>query len=275
MSTASTFTTNETASGTPPLAGPAMAPAATAAPPPSIAGEHITYGATRGRRFAFSMIFLLLLPFYVSLGPMIGSRLMHGYWTGTGGLIVLAIAFTVVMYLVLAETLASIRSEVELGLKGARVTLPKGRGLTSMLMFDTNEFAYSDIAAVEMRREVYGGAIAPMMLKGARVVKKNGDIVRLGYINEANEDPALPYVEIAERIAHRAGVPLIDGGSVRRSARRKMLGLRAEGPPEQQAVEEAELRDLNRKHARLITVLVAVLVVLVALGILSDLLEPR
>ncbi|MBL8565182.1 MAG: hypothetical protein JNM89_05645 [Hyphomicrobiaceae bacterium] len=275
MSSANT----ETAASASPLPGPAMPTAFgddyERAPPAPNAAGHITYGATGGRRFAFSIIFLLLLPFYVSLGPMIGSRLMHGYWTGTTGLIVLAVAFTIVIYLVLVETLASIRSEVELGLKGARVTLPKGRGLTSILQFETNEFAYSDVASVEMRREVYGGALAPMMMKGARVVKKNGDIVRLGYINEANEDPALPYIEIAERIAHRSGVPLVDGGSVRRSARRKMLGLRAEGPPEMHAVEEAELSELNRKHARLIIALVTALVVLVALGILSDFLEPR
>lgn len=250
------------------------AAAAAGGAPATASAGHVTYGATRGRRFAFSFVFLLLLPFYVSLGPMIVSRLMHGHWTGTTGLMVLAVAFTVVMYLVLVETLGSIRSEVELGSRSARVTLPKGRGLLSMLQFETSEFAFADVASVEMRREVYGGSIAPMMLKGARVVKKNGDIVRLGYINEANEDPALPFIEIAERIAHRAGVPLVDGGSVRRSARRKMLGLKAEGPPEQHAVAEAELAELNRKHARLIGVLVSVLVVLVVLGILGDMLEP-
>lgn len=284
MSTAS----SETVAATP-LAGPAVsAPptgtsatagqvaAASSGHPPPAPAALVTYGASRGRRFAFSFIFLLLLPFYVSLAPMIGSRLVHGHWTGTTGLIVLAVAFTIVMYLVLVETLASIRSEVELGTKAARVTLPKGRGLLSMLQFETSEFAYSDIASIEMRREVYGGSVAPMMLKGARVVKKDGSIVRLGYINEANEDPALPYIEIAERIAHRAGVPLTDGGSVRRSARRKMMGLKAEGAPEQHAVSDAELSELNRKHARLIMVLVSALVILVVLGILGDMLEtPR
>ena len=38
-------------------------------------GERIIYRASGGRRFAFSMIFLLLLPFFISLGPMLWSRI--------------------------------------------------------------------------------------------------------------------------------------------------------------------------------------------------------
>ena len=274
----------ETTAGSGPLAGPdlsAMAPAtvaatrvpaSTPAPAASSAG-HVDYHASGGRQFAFSLIFLLLLPFYASLGPMIFWRLNHGLWTGTVGLMVLAVAFTIVMYLVLVELLSSVRSHVHLGVKGARVVLPSGRGLTAQLAFDKTDFAYHDVEAVEMRREVYGGALAPTLLKGARVVLKDGSIVRLGYINEVNEDPAFPVVEIAERIAHRAHVPLIDGGNVRRSARRKMLGIRSEGPREMHEVTEAEVETLNRQHARLVTLLVIVLVVLVGLGILGDMLE--
>lgn len=153
------------------------------------------------------------------------------------------------------------------------MTLPEGRGMMSALRYATNEIAYSDIAAVEMRREVYGGSLAPMMMKGARVVAKDGRIIRLGYVNEANEDPAFPYIEIAQRIANRAGVPLVDGGSVRRSARRKMMGLRSEGPREAHSVDDMEMRELNRKHARLMFALVAGLVVLVLLGIVGDMMD--
>ncbi|MFN3867777.1 MAG: hypothetical protein ACK4MF_01780 [Hyphomicrobiaceae bacterium] len=251
------------------------APGAPASMPASAATSagHIDYHASGGRQFAFSLIFLLLLPFYASLGPMIFWRLSHGLWTGTVGLMVLAVAFTVVMYLVLVELLSSVRSHVHLGLRGARVVLPSGRGLTAQLAFDKADFAYEDVEAVEMRREVYGGALAPTLLKGARVVLKDGRIVRLGYINEVDEDPAFPVVEIAERIAHRAHVPLVDGGNVRRSARRKMLGIKSVEPRAMQEVTAAEVEKLNRQHARLITLLVIVLVVLVGLGMLGDMLE--
>lgn len=277
-------TTSETTGDRGPLAGPDMAAAGPRALPASNAAAgatvpagaaigHLDYHASGGRQFAFSMIFLLLLPFYASLAPMIFWRLSHGLWTGTIGLMVLALAFTIVMYLVLVELLSSVRSHVHLGLKGARVVLPSGRGLMAQLAFDKTDFAYHDVERVEMRREVYGGAWAPTLLKGARVVLKDGRLIRLGYVNEANEDPAFPVIEIAERIAHRAHVPLVDGGNVRRSARRKMMGIRSEGPREVHDVTEAEVEQLNRQHARLITLLVVVLVVLVGLGILGDMLE--
>lgn len=265
--------TGETSSTEPPLAGPQGDAASIPRRPSGGPVERFDYHATGGRRFAFSFIFLLLLPFYASLGPMIGMRIVHGYWTGTFGLMLLAAAFTVVIYLVFAETLSSIRSRIVLGAKGAFVRVPKGRGVLSQLQFETHAFSYSDVEAVEIRREIYGGAIAPMMMKGARVVKKDGTLVRLGYVNEANEDPAFPYVEIAERIAHRAGVPMIDAGSVRRSARNKILGIRAGGPREQHDVSDEEMAELNRAHTRLIVVLVAVLVTLVVFGMVGDIMD--
>lgn len=259
--------------GESPLAGPDLGFPATTSAAEAHTGERITYRASGGRRLAFSFIFLLLLPFYISLAPMLVTRIVHGLWIGTPGLMVLAVAFTIIMVLLLVEVLSSVRARVELGHKAVRMTLPEGRGMMSALRYATNEIAYSDIAAVEMRREVYGGSLAPMMMKGARVVAKDGRIIRLGYVNEANEDPAFPYIEIAQRIANRAGVPLVDGGSVRRSARRKMMGLRSEGPREAHSVDDMEMRELNRKHARLMFALVAGLVVLVLLGIVGDMMD--
>lgn len=255
-----------------PLPGP-REPLAAMSPAGGAPHGHLHYRASGGRRLAFSFIFLLLLPFYVSLAPMLLTRFANGLWIGTPGLMFLAVAFSIVMLLLLIEVLSSVRAEVELGNKAVRTTLPSGRGLMSMLRYETNEIAYADIEAVEMRREVYGGALAPTMMKGARIVGKGDRIIRLGYVNEANEDPAFPYVEIAERIANRAGVPLVDGGSVRRSARRKMMGLRSQGPPDQHEVDDVELAELNRKHARLMAALVTGLVVLVVLGIVGDVID--
>ena len=236
-------------------------------------GERIIYRASGGRRFAFSMIFLLLLPFFISLGPMLWSRMSHGLWEGTIGLMVIAIGFAIVMFLVLVELLHSIRSRVELGNVAVRLTLPSGRGPQPMLRYQTHEIPYKDIDAIEMRREVYGGIWAPMMLKGARIITKSGDKVRLGYVNEANVDPAFPYIEIAERIANRAGVEIIDAGSVRRSMPKKMLGIVA-GPREKHSIDEIQMRELNRKHARLMGILVFGLVLLIGFGIVGDMVQP-
>lgn len=248
-------------------AEPLVAPHAAVTSP-----ERVIYRASGGRRVAFSFIFLLLLPFFVSLGPMLWARISHGHWDGTIGLMVIAIGFAIVMFLVVVEMLHSIRSRVELGNSAVRLTLPSGRGPQPMLRYQTREIAYKDIDSVEMRREIYGGIWAPMMLKGARIVTKDGDRVRLGYVNEANVDPAFPYSEIAERIAHRAGVPIVDGGNVRRVMAKKVLGIVA-GPRENKTIDEQQMRDLNRKHARVMAGLVAGLVVLIAFGIIGDMMQ--
>ena len=236
-------------------------------------GERIVYRASGGRRVAFSLIFLILLPFFISLGPMLWSRLSHGLWEGTVGLMVIAVGFAIVMFLVFVELLHSVRSRVELGNVAVRLTLPSGRGPQPMLRYQTHEIRYDDIAAVEMRREIYGGVWAPMMLKGARIITKGGEKIRLGYVNEANVDPAFPYIEIAERIAHRAGVEIADAGNVRRSYSKKVLGI-VSGPRESKSIDEIQMRELNGKHARLMAVLVCGLVALVAFGIIGDMMQP-
>ncbi len=236
-------------------------------------GERVIYRASGGRRVAFSFIFLLLFPFFISLGPMLWSRISHGLWEGTIGLMVIAAGFAIIMFLVFVELMHSIRSRIELGNVAVRLTLPSGRGAQPMLRYQTHEIPYKDIEAVEMRREIYGGIWAPMMLKGARILTKSGDKIRLGYVNEANVDPAFPYVEIAERIANRAGVEFIDAGNVRRSYPRKVLGI-ASGPREQHSIDEIQMRDLNRKHARLMAMLILGLFILVGFGIVGDLMQP-
>ena len=227
------------------------------------------YEAGAIRRGIYMAVFMILLPFFVSLGPMLYWRITQGHWDGTPGLIILAIGFTLVMGLIVFELLFSINSRVEFDEDSVYLRLPAGRGPTPMVRYKSYDIPYSDIAAVEVRREIYGGSLAPVILRGARVLKKDGSAVKLGYVSEAEVDPRLPYTEIAEKIAARAGVQIIDGGRVRRSWRRKMLGLKA--TEEQIApVEESEFKQINRRHNRLMTVLIGGIGLLVALGIIAD-----
>lgn len=256
-----------------PLAGPTASPAAP--PPAPVAIEknvRRVYRAGGGRRVAFSFIFLLLLPFFASLGPMLWARVSQGHWLGTPGLIVLAIGFTAIMGLILVELLHSIRTRVELGEKAVRLTLPTGRGPTPKLMYRTHEVPYADIAAIETRRELYGGALAPVLLKGSRLMLKDGTAIPLGYVSEANVDPAFPFNEIAERIAARAGLNVTDQGTVRRSMQKKMLGIKA-GDDAGAPIEQAMLDELNKRHYRFVLGIVGGLVALIAVGIVMDVLS--
>jgi hypothetical protein len=106
-------------------------------------------------------------------------------------------------------------------------------------------------------------------LKGARVNLKDGSVVRLGYVSEANDEPVFPYVEIARKIAERARLAMIDRGSVRRSVRSKMMGIKA-SDSQNMLVEEGEIARLNASHNTFILALIGIVLLLLLVGIVQD-----
>lgn len=235
----------------------------------------IVYKASGGRKTFFSFAFLILLPFFASLPAMIYTRISNGLWLDTLGLAIFAICFTAVMFLLFVELMLSLRSRVVLGSKGVKMTLPAGRGPTPMLRYRSHQMDYDEIDTVETRREVYGGSIAPVLMKGAQLTKKDGETVKLGYVSEANVDPTFPYPVIAKHIADRARLPLIDRGNVRRSAREKFLGIRARaqaGDPNaaNDTIDEAQIAELNHRHRSVMLGLLGALAVLLLVGIALD-----
>lgn len=257
-----------------PLAGPEVPPGVGADPGAPVAqsqpSQHEVYCAGFWRTFMFCITFLVLLPFFASLPMMISARASAGLLWQHWGILVIAAVFAVVMFLILIEVIYSIRTRVDLGEEKVRLRLPAGRGPTPMLRYRFYEFPYSDVHSVETRREVYGSWLAPVLMKGARVTLKDGTVVPLGYVNEANVDPALPTLDIAARIAERARLPLIDRGNVRRAVHRKLLGLKAEGTASD-IVDEPELERLNTQHSTFMLGLIGVFLVLMAIGIVDDL----
>lgn len=238
----------------------------------SAGGGRTVYEATTGRKLAFSFIFLLLLPFFSSLVPMLWMRIKSGLWDDLLGFALFATAFTVLMGLILAELLRSLRTRISLGATALHMTVPNGRGPTPFLRYASHDIPYDQIAAVETRREVYGGWIAPVMMQGARVVTKDGRSIRIGYGNEANVDPAFPYPEIARGIAARAGLAVTDTGHVHRSATRKMFGLKS-ADPSQLAIVDHEIGSLNRAHRRFMVGLIGALLLLVGGSLAADLMS--
>lgn len=244
--------------------------AVSSAGPGGGSGERLVYQAGAVRRTLLSIVFLLLLPFFVSLPAMLYQRLTHQLWTDTGGFAIFALAFVCVMLLVVFELIRSIRSRVELGESALSFTLPAARAAAMpKLLYRRREIPYSTIEAVETRREIYGGAFAPVLLRGARIITKDGEKVPLGYVSEANVDPILPFGEIAQEVARRAGVPVTDRGNVRRELRKKLRGIQV--PHEADAaIPESEVEALNRRHNNIVLALCAALFLLVAGGLMLD-----
>src|SRR5262245_12611495 len=88
--------------------------------------ERTVYEAGVGRKTFLSLAFLVLLPFYASLGPMLAWRLAHGLWFDTIGLMAFALVFTALMTLLAVQIYQAIRSRVVLGETAVRITLPRG-----------------------------------------------------------------------------------------------------------------------------------------------------
>ncbi len=237
---------------------------------PEVKHERTVYAASGGRKTFFSFVFLILLPFFASLPAMIYMRLKHGLFFDAIGLGIMATAFTILMFLIVIELLFSLRARVELGEKSVKMTLPSGRGPTPMLRYKSYEVPYDQVQTVETRREIYGGSLVPVLLKGARLITKDEKSIPIGYVSEANVDPCFPYPEIAKKIAERAKLPLIDRGNVRRSFRRKFFGIKGSRVNEVDAVDEAQITDLNRSHHNVVMGLVGALVVLIVIGIVDD-----
>ncbi len=237
---------------------------------PEIKHERTVYEVSGGRKTFFCFVFLILLPFFASLPAMIFMRVKSGLVFDAVGLAIMATAFTILMFLVVVELLFSLRARVELGETAVKMTLPSGRGPTPMLFYKSYDVPYDQVQTVETRREIYGGSLVPVLLKGARIITKDEKSIPIGYVSEANVDPAFPYPEIAKKIAERARLPLIDRGNVRRSFRRKFFGIKGSRVNEVDAVDEAQIADLNRSHHNVVMGLIGALAVLMVIGIVDD-----
>ena len=236
------------------------------------AAERKVYEAGAGRKTFLSLAFLVLLPFYASLPAMLIQRLAHGLWLDTIGLMVFTATFTGLMGLLAVQLYQSLRSRVELGDTAVRITLPQGSGATPMLRFVNKEIPYDQIDAVETRRVLFGNALAPVLLRATRLRTKDGHHVRLGNVYEDNVDQALPCPEIGAKLAERAHCEVIDGGTVRRSIERRVLGLfkRKTTIEDSPPLTDAELAELNSRHARAMKYVVVIMAVLVVGGIAID-----
>ena len=239
------------------------------------AAERRLYEAGSGRKLFLSLAFLILLPFYASLPAMLARRLVHGLWFDTIGLIIFSALFTGLMALLGVQLYLSLRSRVQLGDTAVRITLPQGgagAGATPLLHFFNKEIPYDKIAAVETREVLFGNAMAPVLLRSTRLALKNGEHVRLGSVNEDNIDAALPFPEIGAKIAQRAGVQVVDAGTVRRSVEKPVLKFfgRKSPPEASPPLTDIEKAEINSRHVRSMKYLVAGMAALVVAGIAID-----
>jgi hypothetical protein len=254
--------------------GPAGALSPTSVPPATDPAERDVYQVGGGAKTALSLGFLLLLPFFASLPMMLYQRMVKGLWHDTAGLAVMALGLTIIMALLLVNLLRALLSKVEIGEKTVRLTLPSHLGAIPTLFYTTNTVAYDQIAAVEMRREVYGNGLAPVLVRGARLKLKDGSTVLLGHMDEAEADATFPVPTIAHQVARKAGLTVVETGSVYRRARKKAFGIKP-SDAELLPIADADIVRLRGAHKRWMLGLAVVMVTLLGLGIVHDLMTAN
>lgn len=231
--------------------------------------ERRVYRPGGARRFLLAMAILLLLPFAASVPIMLVQRISAGIWLGTAGLALLGLAFALILGLLVIQFMHALRARIVLSPEAVEATLPAGRWLTPALGYRTRSVRYDDIQAVETRGEVYGGALAPVLMQGVGLITRDGERIRLGAVNAHCEDPALPCLSIGREIARRAGIAVQDRGAVHRKIPQPVMGLMASVAPDTPLAAE-EMARMSARHRQVVIGIVAGLVALLGVGLVMD-----
>lgn len=234
-------------------------------------GDQTVWHGGGVRRIVLAFAFLLLLPFYASIGPMLYQRLSRGLIGDAVSLGLLGLVFTALMGLILHQLIHAVRTRVAVDSTGTALTVPTTgrRGPFAVRGYTSREIAHADVAAVETRSEVYGGSLAPLLLTSTRLTTKDGQHVVLGYTNANDQDDQIPFPAVGAEIAKRAGVTMTDHGVVHRSLQKRVLGI-ASTADEHATLPPAEIAAINAAHTRNMRLLVAALALLVLGGITLD-----
>jgi hypothetical protein len=177
-------------------------------------GDVTLYKPSRGLQGALSVSFFFIVLFMV-------NALAGAIWLATHNLPIDSVVF-VLMFATAAVLLlyagiflfAASHSEVALGPDRAVMVLPNWRGPSPLFPYTETAVPYADLAAVETRGEIYRYLVLPVSVRSACLVRKDGKRLTLGYIRSNSLDHSMPFHAIAEDVARRAGVPLVDRGTV-------------------------------------------------------------
>jgi len=234
--------------------------------------DRTDYGVSALRQTFFALCLLALTPFAIGLTVMIGRRAGDGLWYDLPALGVLAVGLGAVMTMLMLELLFCVRSRLVLGKMAVRFTLPKNGAAVPLWSYASHDIPYHTIRGVELRREVFGGKIAPVLLRGLVIKTKDNKEIVAGHTQEGFDDPAFPYAIIGEQIAARAAVPFVDQRTIwLRSRADRALEYISQYDTETYILDPAEAERLNTAHRRIMLGLCSALAAIVLLGLLAEL----
>lgn len=234
--------------------------------------DRTDYGVSALRQTFFALCLLALTPFAIGLTVMIGRRAGDGLWYDLPALGVLAVGLGAVMTMLMLELLFCVRSRLVLGKMAVRFTLPKNGAAVPLWSYASHDIPYHTIKGVELRREVFGGRIAPVLLRGLVIKTKDNKEIVAGHTLEGFDDPAFPYGIIGEQIAARAAVPFVDQRTIwLRSRADRALEYISQYDTQTYILDPAGAERLNTAHSRIMLGLCSALAAIVLLGLLAEL----
>ena len=211
--------------------------------------ETVSYRPSRGLQSVLSVSFFLILLFMIN--ALAGTLWLASHNLATDSVIFFLMFLTSSLLLVYAGLFlfAASHSEVDLGPEKVRLVLPNWRGPTPFFPYSEVEVPYKDLAGVETRSEIYRYFVLPVIVQSACLVHKDGGRLTLGYVSENPSDPPMPFHTIAEDIASRAGVPLVQRGVVEGNTGLRAL-IQDEPGWDAPQLEQERLEALRRRERR-------------------------
>ncbi|MEO0620082.1 MAG: hypothetical protein AAFZ01_12500 [Pseudomonadota bacterium] len=266
IANAPSVTPSATADRTAASAGEANQPAETTAEN----RETRIYEAGEARRTILAFVFMVMLPFLISMPVMVILRGINGFWADAASATVLTALFGTWMLFLYINVQASFRSRVTVAPDTVEVATPRWRGPHPGIGYTKATVAFADIEKVQSRCEIYRAINVPVMTRATTLKLNDGRRVMLGYVNDNSPDPALDYPEIGRTIAEWADVPFetvppVDGGTQVRAL--------LKGPPDwsRMPLSENALKRMRRDNRWFQTGIALALFGLAGAGLLYDL----
>lgn len=181
------------------------------------------------RQIVFWIMFLMFLPFFVSMPVMIMMRTTHGQTTDAlalAGIFVLAI---LAMGFIILQISAMGRMRVELHEDQMNFVIPTWRGPTPFGPVMEKQIPYNEIADIEQRGELYKFWGALGLRQASSITTHKGDRYVLGYVTENDADEAIPFEKISKSLSQRLDKPIAHKGCVDAGTQ---LGAMFRGTPE-------------------------------------------
>lgn len=229
------------------------------------------YGIDSVRQGVIALLLLLVLPFTFGAVHMMARRAVDGLWFEMAALSIITAGLLAVTAMLLLALLYTLRARVVFGRAALSYTLPRHGGPLPLLRYARQDIPYHAIKSIELRREVFGGKLAPVLLRGLVVHTKDNREFVLGHTLEGFDDPSLPFAHIAERLASRCALQLQQPQAIwRRTRKERALGYISEYDTNAYVLDAAETERLNATHRSLIYGIASALAALVMLGLLAD-----